>query len=383
MNLQKILDVLGSLKVTVACLVAGLLLVFFGTLAQVNQGIYDVQKQFFQSLIVYWGPPGADWHIPVLPGGYLVGGVFVLNLLISQVRSFELSWNKLGLQLLHAGLILLLLGQLATDMLQVETHMRLVENEPANYSTSSFRSELVFLAPGPNDTQTVISFPDEAVARHGELTSAALPFTVKVKEYFPNSNLTDRPAGSPGTPPATQGTGLSVNVAPKPLATRTDDQNIPSAVIELFDGQKSLGTWLVSSLLVDRQTIEVNGKAYQVAMQYKRFYKPYNLTLLKFTHEKYKGTEIPKNFASRVRVNNPATGESREVLIYMNNPLRYGGETYYQGSYDPNDKRVSILQVVRNPGWLTPYIACILVGLGMSIHFVISLIGFSRVRRTA
>jgi hypothetical protein len=67
----------------------------------------------------------------------------------------------------------------------------------------------------------------------------------------------------------------------------------------------------------------------------------------------------------------------------MNNPLRYWGETYYQGSFDRFDPRVSILQVVRNPGWLTPYVACSLVALGMLVQFLSHLIGFARKRRSA
>ena len=66
----------------------------------------------------------------------------------------------------------------------------------------------------------------------------------------------------------------------------------------------------------------------------------------------------------------------------MNNPLRYWGETYYQGGFEPGDT-VSILQVVRNPSWLTPYIACTLVSAGLLFQFLYHLIGFARKRRTA
>ncbi len=31
-----------------------------------------------------------------------------------------------------------------------------------------------------------------------------------------------------------------------------------------------------------------------------RYYKPYSLTLQDFTHEVYPGTQIPKNFSSKV-----------------------------------------------------------------------------------
>ncbi len=62
-----------------------------------------------------------------------------------------------------------------------------------------------------------------------------------------------------------------------------------------------------------------------------RYYKPYSIKLLAFNHDFYPGTDIPKNFSSRIHLTDPATGEDRDVLIYMNNPLRYHGETYLSG----------------------------------------------------
>jgi len=72
---------------------------------------------------------------------------------------------------------------------------------------------------------------------------------------------------------------------------------------------------------------------------------------------------------------------NRDVLIYMNHPLRYRGETYYQAGFQKGDT-ATILQVVRNPSFVTPYIACIIVGLGLLVQFSYHLIGFSR-RRAA
>jgi hypothetical protein len=78
----------------------------------------------------------------------------------------------------------------------------------------------------------------------------------------------------------------------------------------------------------------------------------------------------------------PQTGEKREVLIYMNSPLRYAGETYYQSGFDP-DNQGTILQVVHNPSWLTPYLSCVLVGVGLVVQFATHLLGFAFKRRTA
>jgi hypothetical protein len=70
-------------------------------------------------------------------------------------------------------------------------------------------------------------------------------------------------------------------------------------------------------------------------------------------------------------------GEDRDVIIRMNSPLRYGGDAYYQSSFEPGDK-VTILQVVHNPAASTPYIACLLIAAGLVAQFLTHLFGFAR-----
>jgi hypothetical protein len=90
-----------------------------------------------------------------------------------------------------------------------------------------------------------------------------------------------------------------------------------------------------------------------------------------------------------VQLQNPKTGENREVEISMNHPLRYAGLTFYQYQMTAGElvnrageTPSSVLQVVRNPGWLTPYIGCALVGAGLVIQFMFHLVGFIAKRKT-
>jgi hypothetical protein len=117
-------------------------------------------------------------------------------------------------------------------------------------------------------------------------------------------------------------------------------------------------------------------------LRIQRAYQPFSLTLLKFSHDRYAGTEIPKNFSSRLRLATPDGRDDREVIIYMNNPLRHGGLTFYQAGFENND-RTSILQVVRNPSWAIPYVACGLMTLGLCVQFGIHLVAFICKRRVA
>src|SRR4029078_1299378 len=116
-----------------------------------------------------------------------------------------------------------------------------------------------------------------------------------------------------------------------------------------------------------------------LTMRPSRYYKPYSVTLQKFTHERYAGTEIPKNFASRVTLIDPERTVDPDVFIYMTHPLRYRGETFYQSGFQPDDS-ATILQVVHNPSFLAPYVACIIVAAGLLLQFGYHLTGFARRR---
>jgi cytochrome c biogenesis protein ResB len=150
--------------------------------------------------------------------------------------------------------------------------------------------------------------------------------------------------------------------------------------VEISGVDTSLGTWLLSNAIPDPQSFVLNGHTFELVMRQRRFYKPFALTLLDFRHDRYAGTDIPKNFSSRVRLLDFERKENREVLISMNDPLRYRGFTFYQAGFDNNDK-TSILQVVKNPAMLMPYIACGLVALGLVTQFSMHLFGFLKKRK--
>ncbi|MBI4055546.1 MAG: cytochrome c biogenesis protein ResB [Elusimicrobia bacterium] len=122
------------------------------------------------------------------------------------------------------------------------------------------------------------------------------------------------------------------------------------------------------------------GRTYQLAVRPKRRLLPFSITLKDFTHERYPGTEIPKNFSSLIRLKHPEKNEDRDVLISMNNPLRYEGLAFYQASFGKEDT-LSVLQVVQNPAWLLPYLACVLISLGLLFHFLLRLSASTKPRR--
>ena len=383
--LRRIFDIFSSLKLTIICLSLAMVLVFVGTLAQVDSGIYDVQRRYFQSLIVWWPVTPDGREIPVFPGGHLLGGVLLLNLIAAHARRFRWTWSKLGIHLTHAGLIILLLGGLFTDLFSVESFMRLAPGQTKNYSEDSRVMELVLIDGSDSELDQVTAIPEARLRDEGLIEHESLPFRIHVRRFIQNSRfqpLEKAPANS--VPAATQGPGARTVVYEVPPATAMNERDLQSAVIEILpaeDGGKPLGTWLVSDQLGAPQSVSYAGKTWRIAMRPARYYKPFSLTLRKFNHDRYPGTEIPKNFASHAVLIDPDRGENRDVLIYMNNPLRYRGETFFQSGFEKNDS-ATILQVVYNPGFVAPYLACVVVGAGLLYQFLFHFVGFLRRRRS-
>src|SRR5690606_23695210 len=123
--------------------------------------------------------------------------------------------------------------------------------------------------------------------------------------------------------PATQGMGPQLALFPMPETFKDQERNLPAALIELEGAEGSLGVWLVSPMLVQGQSFDYAGRSWRIAFRFEREYKPFSLTLLELKHDIYPGSNIPKNFSSRVQLQAVDGSEDREALIYMNHPLRH------------------------------------------------------------
>ncbi len=380
---KKLIRFLASLQLTVVLLILSLLLVFVATLDQVNLGIWAVQEKYFRSFFVFWRAQGGGLAIPIFPGGYLIGGLLFANLIAAHVTRFTLSWKKSGIFLTHFGLIVLLIGELLSGLWQEDFQMRLDEGQTSNYSESPLYNELALIDTTDAKTDEIVAIPEKLLAHSDPIQHPKLPFRIVTRAYFPNAELQMRSqASNPPPSLATQGMGAEIAVSPLPMTYKPNTVNTPAASIELIGTNGTLGTWLVSTQLGNPQIFTHEGKTWKLLLRAERYYKPFSLTLLKFSHDRYAGTEIPKNFSSRVRLKTEDGATDREVIIYMNNPLRFAGLTFYQAGFENND-RTTVLQVVRNPSWQLPYIACGLMSLGLFIQFGISLTAFIRKRTTS
>lgn len=363
---------LSSLQVAITCLGLLMALVVMCTLAQVDLGTYGAVHKFMRSFLVWWHPGGGSFRLPVFPGGALVGLVLTINLVLATLRRLQLRWSKAGLWLVHAGLILLVAGEFISGALQVDMRMAIEQGQTADYLESPRQVELALIDRTDPKVDDVHAVPGRMLRAGRNLSLPGSPVALNIKAFYRNSEL--KPIRD-GVSLATEGVGTRVAAVEKPESTSDAEVNLASAYVEPVVDGKSLGVFLATEGLGALQPFTAGGHTYTLDMRAAREYLPYSLTLRKFSHDVYAGTDIPKNFSSLVRLANPVLGETRDVLIYMNQPLRYGGRTFYQASFGKGDT-LSILQVVENPGWLLPYISCALVALGLVVHFLAMLFKF-------
>lgn len=463
---KRVLTPLASIKLTVVLISLAMLLIYAGTWAQIDDGIWQVQKQYFHSLFCWIsfqtffprpapGQPGIPGGFPML-GGYAVGLLLVINLLAAHILRFKCTWRDLllipllavmivplvmwqyggtdwlfnlvakagldfdrlgipffvwvvglaaivglpfyvalftlhgkraGVIMIHLGLLMLLVGEGITSGMQRERQMQIDEGSYANFASDIRTPELAIVDNSPADHSDQTIIPASMLKTGATIKDTRLPFDIAIDEFFPNSDIV--PPRDPNAPPAraTKGTGVGMPIIGKDRASGTEAQatDMPSAYVTISKGGQLLGTYLLTVMELNPgftqihrpQPIEIDGKTYTIQLRFKREYFPYTVHLIDFVHERYTGTDVPKDFASQIRLVDPANHEDREVRIWMNHPMRYRGETFFQSSFKPGDK-TTILLMVKNPALVFPYAACTITAIGLTIHFTMMLAGFLR-----
>ena len=341
-----------------------------------------------------------QWLIPNAPTGWLsatLGGVPVVTMLaytpLLALFAAAVAWlhgKRTGIILTHVALIILLAGEMVTSQFAVESRMAIEEGQTVNWSADIREAELVVIDPSHSaDADKVVAVPKGWLQEGAVIRDPALPFEIKIDEYYRNAGLLGpaqaRQRNVPDRATAGEFKGQVVAVEQPGVSgvgSEASQVDMPAAYVTLSAGGKPLGTYLLSVGPDRPQTVEVDGKAYQIALRFRRYYRPFSLHLKDFAFDRYPGTNVPRNYSSDARLIDPSKGVDRDVLIWMNHPLRYGGETFFQSGFNEQTERGTVLQVVKNPGERFPYIACALGAIGLVVHFGITLIRFIGRSRT-
>ena len=294
--------------------------------------------------------------------------------------------RKAGIVLLHLGIAGILLNEIYVTVTNEEHRVSLEEGQTVHHAVDLRATEFVAIDRSDNEYDEMSVLPSSLLTATDEpIDDPQLPFKIRLVEYFKNSDVLQ--VGPHAENKATTGFGLSfIAVHAKPAAGADVDAGADRAsayveIIQRAEGdspQKSLGVYLVSQAVYDNgfaDTVNVSGKDYQIGLRFKTIYKPYSIALKDTRAEYYVGTELPKWFSSDFVIDDSENGISSDQTIWMNNPLRYRDETFYQVRYGKAQDKTeySGIQIVKNKGWMIPYVCCMFVVVGLSVQFQQSL----------
>ena len=359
LNRNPVIKFLSSVKITVACLVLLFILTFWGTIDQVYNGLYLAQARFFNSwAFTFWG------FVP-FPGAQLVLWVLFINLSCVALTRLVYQWSKIGIIIIHVGLLTFFVAAFITFHGVRESHIALMEGEAANVSQAYHNWELAVWTQAGHQKK-VIAYDADHLKPGQKLDFERTGLSLMVESYYKNCDAYGAVPGQGDVLLNSSGIGL---IKPKPYDKELE-KNTPGGIFRLEGADQGVVDILLYGGERDPLLIDRGEETYRVLLRRKRFVLPFILKLKDFMMERHPNTEIARSYQSLVDV--ICGGASREVMISMNNPLRHKQYTLYQASYsiDNFGRERSTLAVVENAGRLLPYIATFITFAGLAVHLL-------------
>ncbi|MBU0799372.1 MAG: cytochrome c biogenesis protein ResB [Alphaproteobacteria bacterium] len=335
-----------------------MLLLTLGTIAQRDMGLYAAQKTFFSSWILWAG-------LVPLPGGYTTIAVIGAALTCKFLLDSKWSLRNAGIILSHFGALLLLAGGLLTAFTAREGTVMIPEAGQQSFMEDYYAKHLTVT---DAEGAVIADIPHTRLKQGLEIPAG--PLTLNVAAYCHNCTPEPQTEAMRGTlpyiGPAAQ---IKMNPAPRDINEEANHSAVTIAIRGSDTGQD--GIYLMTDIMPHQPQIG----DYTVRFGRVQTPLPFTVTLDDIKRELYPGTDMARGYESHVHVQD---GEiSWSAIIRMNEPLRYKGYTLYQSNYVilADDTEATILSAVKNTGWLFPYIASLIIAVGMILHLWLSLRG--------
>lgn len=334
-----------------------IVLLVYGTIDQKYNGLYLAQQKYFSSWFV-WG---------IFPGGRLTMTVMFLNLACKLIFNSPIRWGRVGTLVTHSGMLLLLLGGFFTAYFSNEGSMPIPEGQTSSYYQDYHELEFAVIDKSPEDHDAVTAFNQEYLKGGSVISDPDFPFSITVKAFYRNIDFVRRESTSTE---GLHGMAQRFEFRSKKLENEFS-QNMAGIVLDiqgLDDG--SDGTYSLFQFMEVPQTVRTGGKDYVIELRNKRYQLPFAIELKEFTKKLHPGTQMASHYSSLVNV---VEGDyRREVLIGMNEPLRNLDYTFYQASFiEGVQEDTTVLAVVQNAGRNFPYIASIIMCIGLLFHLIL------------
>ena len=312
-----------------------MLLLIAGTVAQKEIGLYAATKIFFAG-----------------PMAWLLMGMLTLCLTLKFLFASPWSWSRSGIILSHLGVLVLLYGGALTALTNQEGYLIVPEGAQSRTVLDYHQRNLVLL----KDGQIVAEWPFHKIKPNGVLRYGDAS-EITIESVCENCNITRRDT------PAENAFGMAaqVQLSAKPSEKRAEE-NISGITFRINGTQYLLFDGFTKALPIDGYEL-IYGRAQRPL--------PFSIELVDFKREMHPGMQMARAYSSDILVHD---GDINwPVKIEMNQPLRYKGYTLFQSDFIEDAERgdSTILAVVKNTGWIFPYIGTLIMALGLLIHVFI------------
>ena len=354
---------IGDPKVFVWLIIWLMILVFFGTIAQKDQGLYLVQLDYFSSWFKWFGP------IPT-PSAKLTMLAMFINLSGFFFRPNIFKLQKIGVTITHMGIMLMLIGSGLTSLFSVEGTMIIDEGKKSNFFENYYVKEFVIINKANSEFNDYIIFDEHLLYKNSFLEVSQLPFTIEVLDYYVNCNPVQKQDVKIHN---NFYKGMARNFYLQEIPSEKEyEKNRPGIIYEII-GSGDINTDGIYILFMGQpvpQTINFKDTEFEFKLRPYRTYLPFEIELVDFEKVMHPGTDIAKSYSSEVNL--IEDGISRKTLIEMNAPLRHYDYTFYQASFiEENNIQTSVLATVKNYGRMFPYISTIIMCIGILFHMLI------------
>ncbi len=367
---NKILLFLSSMQISVVGLLLLFILTFWGTVAQVENGLYASQERYFSSFYFL-----AMGFLP-FPGAQLVLWILFVNLFCAFFNRVVYALENTGLIIVHCGLVLFLVAAFVTLHSAQESRLTLQEGASSNVSLAYSDWEIAIWQNNlKNRTVSAVDVKDLKEASRAKFEQPAVAFVVKT--YYKNAQAFSAPFAGIKEKYLNSS---NFNVLQAVSVEKEPEKNTPGMILQLLNAPDQPLVLLYGE---DEQPIKIiiNSKEYFISLRFKRYPLPITVKLVEFMMDKHPGTDVARSYKSKIQIQHD--GVSREIVISMNEPLRFKEYTFYQSSYqiDTMGRKFSTLAVVKNSGRLLPYIATFVTFFGLALHFLLAAFNFQRERK--
>ncbi len=375
-------DFLSGFHLATATLLLLLLLTWLATLEQIDNGLYPTLNKYFSWKSLWFRPEINGKMVPIiLPGGYYVSAVLLLNMILGGIIRIRKGWKQAGNLISHFGIVFMLLGGGVAHHFSERGNMAVGEGEASNVAEDYFEYVIeireVKDGKGAGEIHVIRgeNLTDLTTGKPRTFDFPGIPFALEVSGYLRNAqpvNALDR------APDRGELVVDGYYLYEKPDEVNAEGNLAGCYARVVFEGGEKSAPFILAGASFYPFTVRDGERLFTLDMRKRLWAMPFEVKLDKFTADFHPGTSRPEKFISDIR--RVENGQESELRIQMNEPMRYEGLTFFQASYGPpgakpGEPMYSVFEVVKNPADKWPEYSLYVVAFGMLVTFLTKLGG--------